>query len=134
MTQQDHTRKIIGHYERRLQKLKERKAQLGLGTPPEILVEIEDTEAEIRKIKAGWVDVLSTQIEKLATELEKSKSRAATVLLENQSLKDYIAKLEKENQVLKNHVAELEAAPIPNANRKILPASYLDSRPDHAIC
>lgn len=43
--------KIIHQHRRRLQILKERKAQLGVNTPPEVLTEIEDIESQLEEIK-----------------------------------------------------------------------------------
>ncbi|KAA3655948.1 MAG: hypothetical protein DWQ04_32500 [Chloroflexi bacterium] len=48
---QDDCRKLIKNYRRRLQILKENKALQGISTPPEILLEIEDIESEIEKLK-----------------------------------------------------------------------------------
>lgn len=45
-----HTQKIIKEKRRRLQKLKEQAARLGINTPPEILTEIEDIEAELETL------------------------------------------------------------------------------------
>lgn len=44
-------RELINNKQRRLQKLKERKAIYGINTPPEVLIEIEDTEAEIKELQ-----------------------------------------------------------------------------------
>ncbi len=41
---------LIVNLNRRLQKLKEQQALQGQNTPPEILIDIEDTEAKIKKI------------------------------------------------------------------------------------
>jgi hypothetical protein len=42
---------IIREHQRRLQILKERKAQLGISTPPEVLTEIEDIESQLEEIE-----------------------------------------------------------------------------------
>lgn len=49
---QDETRKLIATHSRRLQKLKEQQALFGIDTPPHLLLEIEDIEAEIEKLQA----------------------------------------------------------------------------------
>lgn len=41
---------LIINHKRRLQKLKEKYAKLGINTPPEVLIEIEDIEEQIRKL------------------------------------------------------------------------------------
>jgi hypothetical protein len=43
------TRSLLSYHSRRLQKLKEQKACMGINTPPEVLIEIEDIEAKIEK-------------------------------------------------------------------------------------
>lgn len=48
-------RELIRNYERRLQKLQEQKSKFGLNTAPEILMEIEDIEAEIKRLQATIV-------------------------------------------------------------------------------
>jgi hypothetical protein len=45
--------KLLAIHQRRLQKLQEQQAAYGLNTPPEILIEIEDIEAQIRQLQAG---------------------------------------------------------------------------------
>ena len=51
MSRQNDIKKLISKNERRLQKLKEQNAKMGLNTPAEILTEIEDIEAEIDALK-----------------------------------------------------------------------------------
>lgn len=46
-------KKLISIHLRRLQILKEREAKFGLTTPPEIILEIEDTEAEVKNLQAS---------------------------------------------------------------------------------
>lgn len=60
MSRQNDIKKLIIRYERRLQKHKEKQALLGIATPPEILIEIEDIEEELRR--------LQTDLSKDATE------------------------------------------------------------------
>jgi len=52
MARQDDVRKLIATHRRRLQKLKEQQAVRGIDTPPNILIEIEDTEAAIAELQA----------------------------------------------------------------------------------
>ncbi len=52
MSRQDDIKQLITQHQRRLQKLKEQRASFGLTTPPHILMEIEDIEAEITKLHA----------------------------------------------------------------------------------
>ena len=51
MPQKDDIKKLIVNCERRLQKLREQKALFGIHTPPYILIEIEDTETQIQKLR-----------------------------------------------------------------------------------
>ena len=51
MPQQLETEELIKKHQRRLLKLKEKEATLGISTPPEILTEIEDIEAEIEHLR-----------------------------------------------------------------------------------
>ncbi|MBN1995201.1 MAG: SUMF1/EgtB/PvdO family nonheme iron enzyme [Anaerolineae bacterium] len=55
MSRQDDLQRLIANYQRRLQKLKEQRAAMGIHTPPYILTEIEDTEAELAKLQAELV-------------------------------------------------------------------------------
>ncbi len=52
ISRQDNIKRLITDYTRRLQKLKEQQAQLGVNTPPEILTEIEDIEAKIETLQS----------------------------------------------------------------------------------
>jgi WD40 repeat protein len=58
MSRQDNLKKLIDHHKRRLQKLKEQQAIKGISTEPEILIEIEDIDAEIEKLR---VELRETQ-------------------------------------------------------------------------
>ncbi len=49
-SRQDNIKKLIIENERRLQKLKQKKAAYGLDTPPQVLTEIEDIEANLEKL------------------------------------------------------------------------------------
>jgi formylglycine-generating enzyme required for sulfatase activity len=50
MSRQDDLRQLISNHQRRLQKLKEQQALMGMHTPPYISIEIEDTEAELNRL------------------------------------------------------------------------------------
>ena len=50
MLHQDHTEALITNHERRLQKLKELQSLYGMDTPVHILIEIENTETEIKSL------------------------------------------------------------------------------------
>lgn len=50
-TSPEDIKKLIAEHNRRLQKLKEKEARFGLNTPPEILTEIEDIEAELVELQ-----------------------------------------------------------------------------------
>jgi CheY-like chemotaxis protein len=52
MSHKDDIKKLIVKSERRLQKLKEQRALQGLDSPPHILIEIEDINAEIESLQA----------------------------------------------------------------------------------
>ena len=52
MPQQNDIQKLITQHQRRLQKLRERQAKQGISTPPEVLTEIEDIEAQIDRLRA----------------------------------------------------------------------------------
>jgi chromosome segregation ATPase len=51
MSRRDDIRKLITEHHRRLQKLKEKEARFGISTSPEVLTEIEDIEAEIKRLQ-----------------------------------------------------------------------------------
>ena len=51
MPAKDDLQNLIYHQQRRLQKLQEQQAKMGLHTPPYILIEIEDTEQEITRLQ-----------------------------------------------------------------------------------
>jgi uncharacterized caspase-like protein len=52
MSRQDDIKTLISKHQRRLQKLLEQKAEFGLNTPAEILIEIEDIQAEIEQLES----------------------------------------------------------------------------------
>ena len=51
MSPEDHIKKLITNYTRRVQKLREQQAIEGISIDPKILIEIEDIEAEIEKLQ-----------------------------------------------------------------------------------
>jgi len=57
MARKDNLQKLITEHQRKLQKLQEQKARLGIHTPPHILTEIEDTEAEIAELQAELAEL-----------------------------------------------------------------------------
>lgn len=57
MSRKDNIRNLITEHQRRLQKLKEQWARLGVNTPPEILIEIEDIEARIEQLQRELEEV-----------------------------------------------------------------------------
>lgn len=59
MSRQDDIKKLIVEHNRRLQKRQEQQARLGVNTPPEILIEIEDIEAEIEKLQTELTEIES---------------------------------------------------------------------------
>jgi hypothetical protein len=72
----DDIKKLISNNSRRLQKLKEQQASMGIHTPPHVLTEIEDAEAEI---------------EKLQTELKEMESRDQVNIEAIKNQKGFIA-------------------------------------------
>ena len=94
MARKDDIERLVAINNRRLRILKEQQATYGLNTPPHIVIEIEDLEAEIAK--------LTTELESLGqgkgeTHQQGSQSRAAQVMrdslnaLLNDLLEDYRA-------------------------------------------
>ncbi|MFC1976212.1 hypothetical protein ACFLXQ_07425 [Chloroflexota bacterium] len=57
MTNKDDMQKLISEYNRHLQKLKEKEAKLGVHTPPHILIEIENIEAKLEKLRLELADL-----------------------------------------------------------------------------
>ena len=52
MTEKEALQKQIATHQRRLNILKEKQARLGYSSPPEVITEIEDIEAQVAKLKA----------------------------------------------------------------------------------
>lgn len=59
MARQDNLKKLMRNHTRRLLKLREQQALLGLDTPPGLLIEIEDIEARLEELQRGSDDVLA---------------------------------------------------------------------------
>jgi hypothetical protein len=57
MSPHNHLNRLIINYTRRLQKLKEQQALKGQSTAPEILIEIEDIEAELARLQKALADL-----------------------------------------------------------------------------
>ena len=83
-----------------MQKLEEQKARYGINTPPEILIEIEDIEAEIQKLKAHWAELLGKENERLLNEVSEAIAKEKSLLGEIESLRKRILELETENKKL----------------------------------
>lgn len=71
MANKTNLKKLIAKNARRLQKLKEQKASLGLETQPHILTEIEDIEAEIEKLQAALKLLGERTIDKNTSDTER---------------------------------------------------------------
>ncbi len=69
MSQRDDAKRLIHSLTRKLQKLKEQQAQFGIHTPPYILTEIEDTEAEIDKLVVGLDELDESALYSLINEV-----------------------------------------------------------------
>lgn len=57
----DYTKSLIVQHQRRLQLLREKQALLGINSPPELLIEIEDIEAEIKRLESEPVNKTDEQ-------------------------------------------------------------------------
>ncbi len=87
MPRQDDLKKLIDHHKRRLQKLKEQQAIKGISTEPEILIEIEDIEAEIEKLQVelretqsgSHITTTKTNVQGNSLPAEKINTRDANV-------------------------------------------------------
>ena len=76
MERQDEIQSLMNAHTRRLQKLKEKNAAFGLGTPVEVLTEIEDIEAILEKLNAD-LDETKKLSKSLATMSKISNSQSA---------------------------------------------------------
>lgn len=63
--------KLITEHERRLQKLKEKKARFGINTPPEVLIEIEDIEEQIKLLETELEISPSKSLKRITTQLSE---------------------------------------------------------------
>jgi serine/threonine protein kinase len=59
MPDQDHIKRLLTNYSRRLQKLKEQQALEGISIDPKILIEIEDIEAQLKKLAIDLKEIES---------------------------------------------------------------------------
>lgn len=59
MSRTDRIRKLIRTHVRRLQKLEEKKALKGTNAEPELLIEIEDLEAQIKKLQLELGEIIA---------------------------------------------------------------------------
>jgi tetratricopeptide (TPR) repeat protein len=84
VSRRDDTKRLIGIHYRYLQKLKEQKATLGIHTPPNILIEIEDKEAEIESLQVALGELNREKIQILTQEANRtlSSSRKQLSLVE----------------------------------------------------
>ena len=89
MTDQENLRNLIRRHHRRLQLLKEQQASFGPLQPPvHILTEIEDTEAEIHRLRSELVEIesgadtlaqrIEAQHQRIAPGLDEIRYQAAT--------------------------------------------------------
>jgi formylglycine-generating enzyme required for sulfatase activity len=92
MADQDDILKLIAKHQRRLQKLKERQAVEGIGTPPEVLTEIEDIEAEIERLRAK-LKAEQTRLQQTLENLPELKLPGATEF--QQQVKDRLVAVEQ---------------------------------------
>lgn len=72
MTNENHKRKLIKTYSRRLEKLKEQQALRGINADPELLIEIEDLEIELDRLRKE-VDILPRDKVKISPMQDKRK-------------------------------------------------------------
>lgn len=77
MSNLNNLKTLITAKQRRLQKLKEKEATQGLNTPPEVLTEIEDLQAEIKKLQTEKANLNPAQAEQ--TPLPTSPSSPTTI-------------------------------------------------------
>lgn len=82
MSSKEDIEKLLYYLSRRLQKLKEVQALHGASTEPQILIEIEDTEAIIKKLQDDLIAtrVLEEKIQKLERELENKDAKEVNSL------------------------------------------------------
>ncbi len=81
LSPQDDIRNLIRNHNRRLQKLKEQQALHGLDTPPKILLEIEDIEAELEQLQRELKEI-ENDTGTLEQRVEQQRQRIANGLAE----------------------------------------------------
>jgi hypothetical protein len=62
MSEKENIQKLIFNHNRRLQVLKEQQALRGIGTPPEVILEIEDIEAAIQQLQTQLTLIISDEV------------------------------------------------------------------------
>lgn len=79
MTRKQDIQKLLIDHTKRLQKLKETQARMGIDTPPHILTEIDEIEAEIGQLQTELDDIvgLGSQITALIEQLERKDYQEA---------------------------------------------------------
>ena len=82
MSHENDHKKLIYKHHRRLQKLKEKEAILGLNTPPEILIEIEEIEAKIAELESELERVVKTTPSAVPTTSDKTVDESPLILPE----------------------------------------------------
>ncbi|MFZ1399728.1 MAG: hypothetical protein WAS33_22680, partial [Candidatus Promineifilaceae bacterium] len=102
LSEHEHINNILIQHYRRLQKLEEQKARFGINTRPEILIEIEDVEIEIQKIKATWADVLKKDNENLKIHISELIKNEDLLRQEIEILRKQLEELKRENSKLKD--------------------------------
>lgn len=81
-------KKLINRHQRRLQKLQERQASQGINTPPEVLIEIEDIERDLGKLR-GQLEAQQTQFQQM---LDLAPSEDAQI---RQPIEQRLAEIER---------------------------------------
>lgn len=76
MARKDDIKALLTQHQHRLQKRKEQQARFGINTPPEILTEIEDIEAEIQRYQIELEALDDSGEEKKVTDLDISRYSA----------------------------------------------------------
>lgn len=99
----ENKKKLLENHERRLQKLKEKKAIYGLETPPDILMEIEDIEKEVAELQG--------QLKALKADEIKEPLSSPDILKRIESLEAEVNELQKELETLKE--SEMQESPVP---------------------
>lgn len=99
MSEQEHLRELIKNNTRRLQKLKERQALLGLEAPTGLLLEIEDIEAELAEIQSKLKDIDLAEFRRPAVQTDSSRARKEQILAE--LLSPVVMQLDRTEQAFK---------------------------------